>query len=62
MAQEILAEPGTTLFHIAAKYLGNAEDWSRLANINNIKDPFVLGAATVVIPKLLGTLGIRGAS
>ena len=41
---------GGDLFHIAAKYLGDATQWIRIAQMNNIADPFLSGMVTLVIP------------
>jgi hypothetical protein len=46
----ILAEAGTTLFHVAAKYLGDATEWSRIAAINDISDPFLMNLTPLEIP------------
>jgi hypothetical protein len=55
--QAILVQPEASLFKIAAVYLGDATQWTRLALINNIKDPFSFGAPTILsVPKVsLGT-------
>jgi hypothetical protein len=53
MIQTIVAQPGTTLFHIAAKYLGHADQWSRIALINKIQDPFLSEPATLDLPNVL---------
>jgi hypothetical protein len=42
--------PGSTLFHIAAKYLNDATQWSRLAAINGINDPFLNVPEALLIP------------
>ena len=34
---------GGNLFQIAAKYLGDATQWNRIAAANNIQDPFING-------------------
>ncbi len=44
------APRGETLFHAAATAFGDATQWSRLALINGIKDPFLSGAVTLIIP------------
>ena len=50
MTEVQLAQPGTTLFHLAAKCFGDATQWSRLAQVNNIQDPFLSEAVVLVIP------------
>ncbi len=53
MIQNILVQPGTTLFHIAARYLGDATQWTRIAQINNLTDPFSFGApVTLNLPSI----------
>jgi hypothetical protein len=41
------------LFHVAAKYLGDASQWSRLALINDIQDPYLSEATTLNLPAIL---------
>jgi hypothetical protein len=48
MTQTILVQPGTTLFEVAAKYLGDATQWFRIAQINIIRDPYSFGAPTML--------------
>jgi hypothetical protein len=50
MSQLILASAGTTLFHIAARYLNDATQWSRIAQINHLQDPFLSEFKTLNIP------------
>jgi len=52
MTQSILVFPGSTLFHIAAKYLNDATQWSRLAIINDLADPFLSNSETLIIPDI----------
>jgi hypothetical protein len=42
--------PGATLFHIAAAYLNDACQWSRLAAINNLADPFITSQQVLTVP------------
>jgi hypothetical protein len=41
---------GDDLFHIAARYLGDATQWIRIAQLNNMSDPRVAGTATLLLP------------
>jgi hypothetical protein len=42
---------GTTLYALAAKYLGDATQWIRIAQQNNLSDPQISGAPiTLLIP------------
>lgn len=43
-----------TLFHLAAQYLKDATLWYRIADVNNIVDPFDLKPQKMVtIPRLI---------
>jgi len=46
----VFAAPGMTLFHLAAKHLGDATQWTRIAAVNNIQDPFLVHAINLSIP------------
>lgn len=48
MTQTILVQPGTTLFQIAADYLGDASQWTRIALINGVRDPFLFATSTTL--------------
>ena len=41
---------GTTLYHVAANYLGDAAQWIRIAQQNNLTDPVISGVVTLLIP------------
>jgi hypothetical protein len=43
---------GGDLFHIAAQQLGDATQWIRIAQLNNLVDPDISGAITLQIPDL----------
>jgi nucleoid-associated protein YgaU len=43
---------GGDLFHLALKYLGDATQWSRIAQANGILDPQIAGVVTLKIPKV----------
>jgi len=46
-------QPGTTLFQVAVRYLGDGTQWYRIAQINNILDPFSFGAPiTLTLPTI----------
>lgn len=40
----------TTLFHVAAEYLGDARRWEEVAELNDISDPMVVGLRRLTIP------------
>jgi hypothetical protein len=41
---------GGNLFRIAAEQLGDATQWVRIAQINNIEDPMLSGVVTLILP------------
>ena len=41
---------GDNLFRIAASYLGDATQWIRIAELNNLSDPMLDGLTTLLIP------------
>ena len=57
MTQAVLVQPGTTLFHIAAKYLLDATQWSRIALINDLQDPLLCETVTLELPTRRTTSG-----
>lgn len=42
---------GGNLFQIAAEQLGDATQWIRIAQLNNIKDPMLSGLNLLLIPE-----------
>ena len=44
---------GGDLFHIAAQQLGDATQWIRIAQLNNLMDPNVPGQMTLLIPDVV---------
>jgi len=41
---------GGNLYRIAAQYLGDATQWVRIAQLNNLSDPMLSGVVTLQIP------------
>jgi hypothetical protein len=41
---------GGNLFRLAAEQLGDATQWIRIAQANNLTDPIVIGVANLVLP------------
>ena len=41
---------GGNLYRIAAQYLGDATQWIRIAQLNNLSDPMIGGVMTLRIP------------
>lgn len=42
---------GGNLFRIAAEQLGDATQWIRIAQLNNLTDPMLVGLVTLQIPE-----------
>ncbi len=43
---------GGNLFSIAASLLGDATQWIRIAQLNQLDDPIILGVTTLLIPSV----------
>ena len=43
---------GGNLFAIAAQQLGDATQWIRIAQLNNLSDPVLVGVVTLLIPPI----------
>ena len=43
---------GGNLFQIAATELADATQWIRIAQLNNISDPMLIGVVTLMIPDI----------
>ncbi|MDR3525391.1 MAG: hypothetical protein P4L66_14970 [Acetobacteraceae bacterium] len=41
---------GGTLYHLAASQLGDATQWIRIAQLNNLSDPILQGVVTLQLP------------
>jgi hypothetical protein len=42
---------GGNLYAVAAAELGDATQWIRIAQLNNIQDPFLTGVVTLLLPQ-----------
>lgn len=51
----IVRVSNTTLFSLAARHLGDALLWTRIAEINGLTDPWVSGFAEIKIPPVIQT-------
>lgn len=49
-ATRIARVSNTTLFHLAARFYGNALYWTVIAEANSLIDPWVFGQANILIP------------
>ena len=43
---------GDNLFRLAAMHLGDATQWIRIAELNSISDPMLVGVTTLIIPDI----------
>jgi hypothetical protein len=43
---------GDNLFRLAAAQLGDATQWIRIAELNNLSDPMLVGVTTLLIPDI----------
>lgn len=48
---------GGSLFEIASRYLGDATQWIRIAQLNALSDPMLQGLVTLRLPDLDATAG-----
>lgn len=48
---------GGNLFALAAQYLGDATQWIRIAQLNNLSDPMLSGLVTLRIPDVNPNMG-----
>jgi nucleoid-associated protein YgaU len=48
---------GGNLFRIALRYLGDATQWVRIAQLNGIADPMLSGTVTLRIPAVDASAG-----
>jgi hypothetical protein len=49
---QTLNTAGGNLFQIAAAQLGDATQWIRIAQLNNLSDPMLTGVVTLLIPAI----------
>ncbi|MBW4091062.1 MAG: hypothetical protein HIU82_08135 [Proteobacteria bacterium] len=47
---QTLTIAGGNLFQLAAAELGDATQWIRIAQLNNLSDPMLSGVVTLLIP------------
>lgn len=52
MSDTTITAIGGDLFDIAAQYLGDATQWIRIAQLNGITDPFLVGQIELVLPPI----------
>lgn len=49
---QTLTVAGGNLFQLAARYLGDATQWIRIAQLNGLRDPMLSGLVTLLIPDI----------
>jgi hypothetical protein len=54
---QTLTTAGGNLFQIAAAQLGDATQWIRIAQLNNLSDPMLTGVVTLLIPAIDANAG-----
>jgi L-ascorbate metabolism protein UlaG (beta-lactamase superfamily) len=57
MIMATLTVAGGNLFQIAAQQLGDATQWIRIAQLNNLTDPMLSGLVTLTMPPVDPTAG-----
>ncbi len=50
MSESTITVVGGNLFALAATHLGDATQWIRIAQVNNLSDPALTGVMTLVLP------------
>jgi nucleoid-associated protein YgaU len=50
MSETTITVVGGNLFAIAAQYLGDATQWIRIAQANDLSDPVLSGVVMLVLP------------
>lgn len=51
MAVKVLLVADTNLFRVAAEQLGDATQWIRIASLNQLSDPFIVGLSELRLPE-----------
>jgi len=54
---QIIMVTGGNLFQIAGQYLGDATQWVRIAQLNDITDPWLSGLVTLLLPDIDASAG-----
>lgn len=57
MSTQNVTVAGGNLFALAARYLGDATQWIRIAQANGLSDPVLPGVVTLVIPPVDAAAG-----
>jgi len=57
MNAQVIVVTGGDLFSLASKYLNDATQWIRIAQVNNLSDPVLTGVNTLIIPPVDASAG-----
>ena len=57
MSNRVITVAGGNLFAVAARYLGDATQWIRIAQQNRLADPVLQGVNTLIIPPVDASAG-----
>jgi len=57
---KVITVAGGNLFALAYQYLGDATQWNRIASLNGLSDPQIVGVVTLKIPPVDATGGNGG--
>lgn len=49
-AARVVTVSNTTLYDVAAEHLGSAVQWTRIARLNGLLDPWIVGPVTLKLP------------
>ena len=49
---QTISVAGGNLYALALRYLGDASQWNRIAQLNNMIDPMLIGLNTLQIPSV----------
>ena len=56
----IVTVHNTTLFRVALDYLKDARQWSRIAQLNGLTDPWIVAPVTLSLPEIDASAGTDG--
>lgn len=57
MSDQVITVAGGNLFALAAQYLSDATQWTRIAQMNGLSDPILQGVNKLLIPPVDASKG-----
>lgn len=60
VTQKVVTASSGNLFEVAAQELGDATQWTRIAKLNGMTDPFFVGLVVLRIPPVSAKSGTGG--